>query len=144
MRIIDIQVRSRKHAQEYQPDVPWAAISVSTDPDQFPKLKTENRVGLLQLSFWDIGQEWKEFQDKAFNHQQAQQIFDFLKAVPDIQALLVHCEMGLSRSPAIAAAIAHTMYGPEASKVYFNRFTPNHFVYKTMLEQYEASRPQST
>lgn len=147
-KLIDIQVRPRKAAIEFFSKTPWAAISVSTDPAKFPVLREENRVGLLQLSFWDIcnpkfaGEFQTEniaegMRDKVFTRQQADEILSFVsEMLSQIDTLLVHCEMGLSRSPAIAAAVANVLWGPGMDKIYFNRYTPNSFVYKMILESH--------
>lgn len=134
-------VRSRGHAKDFLMDEPWAAISVSTEPDQFPELSTANRVGLLQLSFWDINNpklaEDERVKEKMFTREQARQVIDFAASVWDkVDCFLIHCEAGICRSPAIAAAITHIYYGAGQEKEFFNRYMPNYWVYKTILEEH--------
>lgn len=136
-----IEVRSRQFAKTFKSEVPWAAISVSTKSDDFAVLPTENRVGLLQLCFWDIAnpkfEDIEGFDDKLFSKEQAKQVLEFVAQYwESVECFLVHCEAGISRSPAIAAAIEYIYHGKAASLPYFNRFTPNGFVYKTLLEQF--------
>lgn len=144
-KFIDIQVRSRPDAKKFFCDLPWAAISISTDPSNFPELQTENRVGLLRLSFWDsdgytISYEETEY---LFNKNYADQIIDFVDEMfPKIETLLVHCEMGVSRSPAIAAAISNHFWGKNAESIYFKKHTPNMFVYRTILHAYNEKSNQ--
>jgi predicted protein tyrosine phosphatase len=120
----DIVVLGRREAKEFISDVPWAAISISTYPDEFPKLNKCQRVGLLQLAFADLDEldrwaeeGWDRLQDtdpeyKVFQYSQAQEIWNFVASVKDkIKTLLVHCEAGVSRSPAIAAAISEVILG---------------------------------
>ncbi len=148
-KLIDIQIRSRGGARVFKSKTPWAAISISTDPDEFPVLNEENRIGLLPLSFWDIGGTLlpnesfgsDEFiNDRLFSKIQAKQILEFVyNTLPEIDTLLIHCEMGLCRSPAVGAAISHVLWGAETEKVYFNRFDPNRFVYRTILDVHYES-----
>jgi predicted protein tyrosine phosphatase len=117
----DIVVLGRREAKEFISDVPWAAISISTYPDEFPKLNKCQQIGLLQLAFADIDNrpEWedapgydKEPDWTPISYRQAQEIWNFVASVQDkIKALLVHCEAGVSRSPAIAAAISEVILG---------------------------------
>ncbi|MGC4122717.1 MAG: hypothetical protein QM765_50730 [Myxococcales bacterium] len=46
--------------------------------------------------------------------------------------MVVHCEMGLSRSPAVAAAIARALGGED--DFFFREYLPNRFVYDLMLK----------
>lgn len=138
-KLIEIKVMSKSYASRFRSDKPWAVISVSTHRSEFARLSEDNRVGLLQLSFHDIANErisqTDAYRGLLFTKEQAKEVLDFVKEVlPQIEILLVHCEAGMSRSPAIAAAIAHVLWGPEADKVYFDKYIPNSFVYKTLLE----------
>jgi hypothetical protein len=136
-KIIDIQVRSREAAKEFVDDLPWAAISISTHSQGLPELQTKNRVGLLQLTFWDIDSEDLEKNKNSFSKEDADKIINFVgDMLPKIECLLIHCEMGVSRSPAIAAALSHSLWGPETDKIYFKNYTPNMLVYRTLIETY--------
>lgn len=136
--IKNIVVKSKKKAQGFLWDQPWAAISVSTNPLEFAHLSTDNRVGLLQLSFEDsdLEQPFGEVPKRnLFCKAHAEQILIFVDDVWDkIETLLVHCEAGLSRSPAIAAALSHIKHGPATDKMYFVRYTPNRLVYRKIME----------
>lgn len=138
---VALEVRSRRLAKEFKSDLPWAAISVSTEVGDFPELNEENRVGLLRLRFWDIANPSTRQLDanleSLFSKEQAKQIIAFMNEVWDkADVILVHCEAGMSRSPAIAAAIEHIKYGPEQDKWYFKQYIPNYWVYKTILEEH--------
>lgn len=135
----NIEVRSRQNAKLFKSDKPWIAISISTESGDFPELSTENRVGLLRLRFWDIAnpssRQIQAEDSKLFSVEQAKEVLDFVNANWDkVDAILVHCEAGMSRSPAIAAAIEYIKNGKEASMPYFKKYIPNGFVYKTLLE----------
>jgi predicted protein tyrosine phosphatase len=134
----EVFVRSKGHAAMFTSDVPFAAISVSTHAGEWPQISEENRVGLLRLDFADkdmIKETTPEVIAKynLFRPDQAQQILDFIGENWDkVEAFLVHCEAGLSRSPAIAAAITKIAGGDDA--YYFRHYTPNRYVYRTILE----------
>jgi predicted protein tyrosine phosphatase len=134
-KIIDIEVLPKSKAKEFSSDNPWAAISVSSDPYQFADLQTENRAGLLQLCFLD-----RNFEDPSnFSAVQANQIIDFVFfTLPKIESLLIHCEAGVSRSPAIAAAVSVMLWGANTDRLYFKNYTPNTFVYNKLLETYHS------
>lgn len=145
----NIEVRSRQNAKLFRSDKPWAAISISTESGDFPELDATNRVGLLRLRFWDIANpSSKQIQaedSKLFSVEQAKEVLDFVNANWDkADTILVHCEAGMSRSPAIAAAIEYIRSGKEASLPYFKKYIPNGFVYKTLLEvNYGYASPAS-
>lgn len=140
-QIKKIIVLSRQWAKKYKCDKPWAAISVSTASGDFPELSSDNRLGLLRLQFWDISnpsQRQLEAEDpKLFSRDQAKQVIDFVNQHWDsIDTLLVHCEAGLSRSPAIAAAIISIKYGEGADEEWFYKFNPNYHVYQSIINEH--------
>lgn len=132
-KVIDIIVLPKSAAKLYTCEVPWAAISISSDETQFANLSTNNRKGLLQLCFLD-----RDFKHKDnFQNTHASQIIEFVfEMLPKIDSLLIHCEAGVSRSSAIAAAISEILWGQKASSVYFTNYTPNNFVYRKILDVY--------
>jgi predicted protein tyrosine phosphatase len=140
----NIIVLSRKWAKQFKCDKPWAAISVSTQPGDFPELSAENRLGLLRLCFWDISKpslRQLEAEDpKLFTREQGREILDFVDEHWDkIDTLLVHCEAGMSRSPAIASAIISIKYGEGADAEWFKTYhLLNRFVYKLITEEYHG------
>lgn len=126
---MQIVVMPRFQAEQFECDEPWAAISVTDPGGPVAKLSTENRVALLQLSFYDTNHAT----DNAFSLDQAKQILAFAKdVVPKIEVLLVHCVMGVSRSPAIAAAVYKLLTDGDDS-YYFKAYTPNTRVYNGLL-----------
>lgn len=136
-----IVVKSRTQAKQFGNEVvgDWVAVSVSTETCDFVQLEGETLKEVLQLCFWDIANPTEErlrtMDGKLFCQGQAQQIIDFVdRWWGNVDWILVHCEAGRSRSPAIAAAIDYIWNGREASLPYFQQYDPNHFVFKTMLE----------
>ena len=128
-------VLCKSAATDFVSDKPWACISIGTEPGDWPKLNKCQLVGLLQISFYDLdrippGCELENI--VLFSEDHAQRIWNFVNSVWDkVEILLVHCLAGVSRSPAVAAAIARMKYGDD--QLYFDRYLPNRLVYRTML-----------
>lgn len=141
-----IEVRSREWATQYHSNAPWAAISVATESDTWPDLQTENRLGLLRLAFLDVCNPdtmlYSSLPGRVFDRSHAKEVLDFVSLYWNrVSSFLIHCEAGMSRSPAIAAALLHIHYGRGADNWYFNTKTPNMLVYRTILkEHYDPSR----
>jgi predicted protein tyrosine phosphatase len=73
-----------------------------------------------------------------FAHEQAEHIWRFVGEHKDhIEAIVVHCEAGHSRSPAIAAAICKALGGNGLQ--FFRGKEPNMYVYRTMEEAHGFS-----
>jgi predicted protein tyrosine phosphatase len=116
-----------------------------TDPKQdFPPLKDNpNRVAVLELKFSDIDgkgyRTWsKNDQEKhkgIFEDSHAQQIVDFIHThSPD--KVVVHCNAGISRSAGVAAAIAKFLTGSDECIFKDNRYLPNMYVYRKLLNTF--------
>lgn len=122
-------VRSARNAEFFRSDRPWAAISISSG-HEFPLLSEDNRVGLLRLVFEDITQPDTP---ESFTPAQAAEILDFVASVWDkVDVFLIHCDAGLSRSPAVAAALSRIYYGDDGQ--WFELDFPNRLVYDLLVE----------
>ncbi|WDI42036.1 hypothetical protein [Bremerella sp. P1] len=137
-----IEVKSREGAKSFSANVPWAAISIATYSDEFPELSRINRRALLQIDFADVtkpedtkridalvGKQGSRF----FNANHAHRILDFYARMCGIDQILVHCEQGYSRSPAVAA-ILHRISDGTSDQLFFQDFDPNRHVYNLLLE----------
>jgi predicted protein tyrosine phosphatase len=123
------EVRSARNAEFFRSDRPWAAISVSSSGD-FPVLDGENRIGLLRLVFQDITDAGKP---GSFTAALATEILDFVEMVWDkVEVFLIHCEVGLSRSPAIAAALSRVYYCDDGP--WLKHYFANPLVYRVLVE----------
>ena len=131
---------------------PHAIISI-TDPDSnLPTFApNENRLGILSLQFYDLddisGQmepkDAKEylaqFGNGLFKDYQAAEIVDFVEEVKDkIKGILVHCEAGVSRSAAVAAAIELVLNGSDERVFKDRRYSPNQYVYGKLLKAWQG------
>jgi predicted protein tyrosine phosphatase len=134
-------VYSRQMVELIEPhDVPHVVVSITTpgDPHYPAKIKTnEHTLKVLRLVFHDLDRivpGTEELASELFQPKQAQQILAVVKAYPEAQRLIVHCDAGLSRSPAVAAALSKILTGEDAE--FFRRYHPNMLVYRSILEEH--------
>jgi hypothetical protein len=93
-------------------------------------LDGENRVGLLRLTFADITDVGKP---GSFNASIATEVLDFVQRMWElVEVFLIDCEIGLSRSPAIAAALSRIHYGDEG--LWLEHYFSNPLVYRVLVE----------
>ena len=122
------EVRSARNAEFFRSDRPWAAISI-TSGREHPVLSETNRVGLLRLVFDDITQADTP---QSFTPALAAEILDFVASLWDqAEAFLIHCDVGLSRSPVVAAALSRIYYGDDGP--WFELDFPNRLVYDVLV-----------
>ncbi len=92
--------------------------------------------GVLHLAF-DDAEPTDGFQlppeIKLMNRRHAQAIWRFVDKHRDtVGTFVVHCHQGMSRSPAVAAAVARYLGVDE--KDFWEQYTPNPFVYRLLQE----------
>lgn len=68
---------------------------------------------------------------RIFSAEQAEEIKWFVQQHSDVGCMVCHCEGGVSRSPAVAAAICRSM-GDDDSR-FFRDYQPNRYVYDLLL-----------
>jgi predicted protein tyrosine phosphatase len=130
-----IIVQSANKARHFESTVPWACISIASEEDEWPDISEANRVGLLQLAFADMRFPDEASQNKMFCEEHAHKILSFVKEVWDrVEVLLVHCEAGMCRSPAVAAAISRIYFGEDKPFFLPNLYEPNPAVYRILME----------
>jgi predicted protein tyrosine phosphatase len=109
-------------------------ILISTrDPDK-RKVRVPKQTGLremLHLAFHDAeptGNMVLPEKITLMTQEQAWQVWAFVrKWEKEDEAVAVHCEQGMTRSPAVAAGICKGLGGNEAE--YFNTYQPHLYVY---------------
>lgn len=127
-----IKVMSCMQAEEFECDVPWACISIATTEDDFVRIRRKHRRALLQIAFADMTQPLPGL--ILFDGDHAHDILDFVTLHwPHIEVLMIHCEQGLSRSPAVAAAIARLKTG-RYRRFFQDPYLPNGYIYRRLLE----------
>jgi len=111
----------------------YIVISIR-DPDS-PRPRVKKQSGLravLYLIFNDAEPPTTESM-VLMTPEQAQQIVDFVERHQrSVETVVVHCEAGMSRSPAVAAALCKSMGGDD--RQFWQSFTPNVYVYKLVCE----------
>lgn len=130
---------SRQAAEQFDADQAYIMISV-TDPTarKVSLRKSPNRVGLLELKFHDVDRDYGNLDIVLFDKEDARKIIDFVEEWKDQVGLIaIHCEAGISRSAAIAAALKKTVYGEDDSEV-FRRALPNRWVYSMIMYEYHG------
>ncbi len=113
----------------------YAVISIH-DPEK-PKPRVRRQAGLrgvLYLAFHDAE---PSVQMRLPEHvvlmtrKQAEQIWAFAREyAAQVKTIVVQCEQGMSRSPAIAEALSET-YG-NGSATFLKNYQPNQYVYQLM------------
>ena len=99
----DFVVLSRENAEAYEPGNNEICISIS-DPDAEPAGVSDMFEAVLRLHFDDIIESRQE-SDILFAAKHARAIAEFLDKWPNAARVMVHCNMGVSRSPAIALGL---------------------------------------
>jgi len=128
-----------RHAIEALPphDVPHVIISITTRADDVARIKTgPSCLGVLRLVFVDQDTASPEHPERPlFTRAHARQIWELLRAHHGrARRVVAHCDVGFSRSPAVAAAIASALGDGDAQ--FFRRYRPNMLVYRTLLETF--------
>jgi predicted protein tyrosine phosphatase len=105
-------VLSRVDAEAYLPSGIEACVSI-TDPGQPPAKLSSRFAHLLRLTFSDVrSMRLVRDADVLFDRQHADAILDFIAQCRHVDRVVVHCEKGRSRSPAVAAALSEVLSEP--------------------------------
>lgn len=92
--------------------------------------------GVLRLAFDDVEATKKDYRGERtpMTPAQAREIRAFLEThLENAELIVVHCEAGVSRSPAVAAALWRWLEGTRGP--FFDRYRPNPHVYRTLMEE---------
>jgi predicted protein tyrosine phosphatase len=99
----NLVVLSREDAEFYEPGPNEICISIS-DPDAPPADVSPQFAAVLRLNFDDVTERGTD-SDILFAADHARAIVDFVDLWPDADRLIVHCNMGVSRSPGVALGL---------------------------------------
>jgi predicted protein tyrosine phosphatase len=97
-------VLSREDAEEYEPGINEICISIS-DPGAESATVSPRFDAVLRMHFDDLT-ESRVASDILFAADHAREIAEFLDKWPDAERLVVHCNMGVSRSPGVALGLS--------------------------------------
>lgn len=114
----------------------YVVISI-TDPGSRPA-RIQRPAGfrdVLRLQFHDA-MPVKGFTLPAdivlMNEDHAKLIWEFVKQWQEtVETIVVHCEQGMSRSPAVAAAICKALDGDGSQ--FFQEYMPNRYIYDLLV-----------
>ena len=119
------------------PEVPHIVVSIANPSAPHPTLRDSfHRLGVLRVGFDDVEAKRKDFQgDKTpMTAAHAREIRVFVEAhLEEAELIVVHCDAGMCRSPAIAAALWRWLEGTRGP--FFDAFRPNPHVYRTMTDE---------
>lgn len=120
-------------------DEPTLIISISSTDDKLPLIMNEagneNIRHIEYLQFDDIDTAESIHGLKPMSDEDARRIVDaFLQYVDEISQIIVHCDAGYSRSPAVATALAKAL--GKSDEAFLGRdYCVNNHVYTTLLRQ---------
>ncbi len=117
-------------------EAPHVVISITSSPDDVARVRANKACrGILRLSFPDADSPSERFfEHELFSREQAALIWNFVdEHLPHIERILVHCDAGFSRSPAVGAALARVLNGDDA-EFFGGRYRPNMLVYRSLLD----------
>ena len=127
---LNLTVCNRDKAESHNFRFPHLMISISAPNDKPKPSISKNRIATLSLEFHDLDKPYKDY--KLFSEEDAYSIFEFLKQNKEIRDVVIHCDAGISRSPAIAAALTKIFNGDDSK--YFKEYLPNMLAYKIMID----------
>lgn len=139
-------VLSVYEAEEIEIEEPHIWISIR-DPDVEPARikKSESCKGILRLYFYDVEKDYGEIYPNLdlfdnfdftiiFTKEWAEDIRAFVeKYKDDIETIYIHCEAGISRSSAVAAALGMWLNGEDEYSE-MPGFKPNKLVREILME----------
>lgn len=129
-----VRNRDAVEAQSLYFDAPHALISISGEGDPARLQDNPFRKSLLRLEFADFDRQPTNEKHKLFSRKEAKKILDFMQGLRDLEYTVVHCDAGISRSPAVAAAITRITGGND--RAFFKSYIPNSRVYGMLLTEY--------
>jgi predicted protein tyrosine phosphatase len=127
--------RAKAKRESYRIKKPTLIISI-TDPGLNPNAfaRNSNIVGLCRLQFDDVDEDTCSEGDILMTSEDAAKIRDYVLAYKDkVECIIVHCEVGVSRSAGVMAAIQKYLIGDDSAIFNNDAFSPNKHCYKLML-----------
>ena len=96
-------VLSREEVERYEPRRKEICISIS-DPYAKPARLSARFKAVIRMYFSDVTERGDPL-DVLFAADHASAISDFIEAAPDFDRIILHCNMGISRSPGVALGL---------------------------------------
>ncbi|HDK26321.1 MAG TPA: hypothetical protein ENG48_04420 [Candidatus Atribacteria bacterium] len=133
--MFNILIMSQAQVRFATYDKPYAIIGLRGINETFPKYQDSSYlVDVLTLSVDDITEP--EENKVLFSYIHALQILNFVEKYKNtIDLLIIHCNAGISRSPAVAASLS-IIYNINDYHTYFFLYEPNIHVFSTLMSVY--------
>ena len=131
--------RQRAKRESYRISEPTLIISI-TDPSLIPTsfARNSNIIGLCRLQFDDVTEENARPEDVLMSDSDALKIKDYVLRYKDrADCIIVHCEVGVSRSAGVMAAIQKYLIGDDSAIFSNEAFSPNMYCYRKMCDAFE-------
>lgn len=132
-------ILSRKEMEEEAGFINTPHMVISISDEGSPKTeftKNDYRKGLLRVKFDDV--DSKTDGQYPITQSEAINIARFVNVHKDkVNLIVVHCEAGISRSSATAAAIAFFLDKPTSMDIFKDcRYRPNMLVYRKVMQAF--------
>jgi predicted protein tyrosine phosphatase len=111
---MELRILSREAAEHYQPQGIEVCISIA-DPEVPPARLSPGFAAVLRLAFSDIVAS-ETPADVLFAPEHAAAVVDFVNRWRHAERLVVHCHVGVSRSPGVALGLCDR-YGWPATEL---------------------------
>lgn len=120
---------------------PTLIVSISSTDDTIPEMLEQAQNNMVRhvefLQFDDIDISEPIGRLIPMSEDDANQIINaFLRYKDTVSQIIVHCDAGYSRSPAVAAALC-IAFGMSDAEFFGPSYCPNMHVYRTMLRALE-------
>ncbi|KKN91184.1 hypothetical protein LCGC14_0220500 [marine sediment metagenome] len=137
--MVQVHVSNRNEIVDLIADLDGTIAIISvTDPDEPTAFlgSYENRNDfVLRLQFHDLDKIWPQLKEVTyFDNIMAASIIQFVHKNKHVNHIIVHCEAGVSRSPAIAAVICEHF---DIQHTFFKRYQPNKMVFSVLKTMFE-------
>jgi hypothetical protein len=132
-------------AMAYEPSGREVCISI-TNPRSAPVPVSEKFADVLRIAFSDIAAPSAFPFDELFEVAHARAIIEFVNRWTDVDRIVVHCVGGVSRSPAVALAVAELRGEPtDALEQRFPLWNTwvRHTLVKVGRVQAQSTRPRA-
>jgi predicted protein tyrosine phosphatase len=113
--------------------IPHVVISICCPCETLVSINS-GALDILRLRFQDLD-ETEDPRDVLFSQKEALAAAAFVKLwLSKVDAVVIHCGAGVSRSVALAAALSKVLFGNDDE--FFQKGVPNRLVYRIALEAF--------
>jgi predicted protein tyrosine phosphatase len=131
---MNVSVFSRFAIQNITHSKPYMLITIYGKGESIPNLLVDdNRFCIVDVKFEDITSPLDNY--TIFNEGHALRVLSIINATRCFDLdIIVNCSAGISRSSAVAASILKIFTGDDSYIMENNRYRPNTYVYRIMID----------